>query len=103
MNNKFMAQRVKVPQVHSQIYERKGRKKSYGGKIHAALLSAHIDAGAEFTDIVEIEIQEQLDLDGRRKNGLRSGFPQNLRLLNHSGQLAISAPEKKTPDPVNPP
>lgn len=61
MDDKFMAERVEVPQVHPQIYERKGRKKSYVGKVYAALLSAHIDAGAKFTDIVEIEIQEQLN------------------------------------------
>jgi len=61
MDDKFMAQRVEVPQVHPQIYERKGRKESYGGKIYAALLSAQVDASAEFTDIVEMEIQKQLN------------------------------------------
>jgi hypothetical protein len=50
-----------VAQVHAQIYERKGRKEGYGRKIDAALLSAQVDASAEFTDIVEIEIQKQLN------------------------------------------
>lgn len=88
-----MTQRVEVAQVHPQIYERKGGKERYGGKVDAALRSAQVDPRAEFTDIVEIEIQAQLDLDGsqivRRLERLSAAGKTQGDRLRALGQTAL--------------